>query len=1201
MTLRFSDAGPEFPRPLIDAMIDGDVVFLCGAGVSAPQLPGFQKLVEDTYRALDMDRDRSEDLSFKEGRYEEVLGALGRRLADSPAMEREVVRLLQIPDHPFLGNHETILRLSRDLNNRPMVVTTNFDNLFELALHSADPSQSVRNESVAGQALPAPGSLAFRGIIHLHGRLEDPTLELEKTPLVLTSADYGDAYMRSGWASRFLFDLVRCKTVVLLGYRAGDAPVRYFLNVLAADRARFADLKQVYAFDAVVSDVAEADARWTALAVEPLAYTATTDIATGAPDHRALWNDLAQLANVIERPKLSRRTMAEDILTKAYSDSSETEQKALIWLFRDRTDLRDILIAALTDPLWFKFMREHDLIPDIDLSWIIPAWIARDFESYDRLEVALRWQALLSPKFNEHLSNRLRDVKSVSPLWLRAWRLIADVDVRPDGFDLTEHQLIRTLRSDVVLDADLRGAVSHLAPLLELQSSRKLMASASRDEPPVRVADIVWPDMALRDSGELHELIEVLTSRADDADRLMDLATEALRSTIATSVDAGMIVETWDSNDQDVPSVEDHSQNDHHGGVIGLVRLLINLLPNVARQSREHARDLARDWARLPGSVGVRMWLHALRNPDAFSSTEAATGALALSIGDFWASRRELPLLLRDRMGDAAPELVSQLERRIITEGDEYFGRYDLEVGQVDWRDHARDSSVWLRLKMMCAAGALSPDGKAELDAIIGRRDTLNREAEDTDFFGSYSFGVRAVVGDPGPIEAAADEERLEVAQQVIQSRDFQLRDGWSAYCRSDPQGALSTLSGAGWEVANAELWNTFLSALSFAVAQEVPAQQTLRTKTFGHLWAADDDFLALLADRLVDLLSAGSRDGIADQWWDRLWSFIVKAPADAELEKDLLSTAVNRSAGRLTQTLLADIQSRRKANQATDDLVARLTQAATDNGWAGLLASAVMVRDIPFVIAVAPDVADPILVDRTSGDSDHAKALRRVLITYPSVTKSFSKTFAGQILQGSVDWTSDSHSDHVAAKLLLPALRIIRGQDSEDDWGTTVADAAATLRNGHPAIRLGAAMLLRQWSKTEEEDSAGLWRDGLGPLMSRIWPKASQFVSEAVAGHLVAIAIHAKEAFPEAFLALKPYLAPAGHRARGVYALEQSKIPETFPGETLELLWLTCGPRSNGQAYEMASLLDRIVKVRPQLETDRRLQWLELRAVLAR
>ena len=144
-----------------------------------------------------------------------------------------------MPEHPALDQHRTILRLSRDLDNRIAVVTTNFDTLLERAVHEVMPEEKLRDLSFAGQALPAPGSPSFSGIIHIHGRLADPTLQLEPTPLVLTSADYGDAYMRSGWASRFLFDLARCKAIVLVGYSANDAPVRYFLNVLEADRARF--------------------------------------------------------------------------------------------------------------------------------------------------------------------------------------------------------------------------------------------------------------------------------------------------------------------------------------------------------------------------------------------------------------------------------------------------------------------------------------------------------------------------------------------------------------------------------------------------------------------------------------------------------------------------------------------------------------------------------------------------------------------------------------------------------------------------------------------------------------------------------------------------------------------------------------------------------------------------------------------------
>ena len=166
--------------------------------------------------------------------------------------------------------------------------------------------KTARDISFAGQALPAPGSPAFSGIIHIHGRLADSSLGLEQTPLVLMSAEYGDAYMRSGWASRFLFDLARCKTIVLLGYSASDAPVRYCLNVLEADRVRFPDLKPVYAFSAYKSDPEEATRSWGTLAVRPLPYC-TINPDTGKHDHMPLWRDLERLAEIAERPRQFRQ------------------------------------------------------------------------------------------------------------------------------------------------------------------------------------------------------------------------------------------------------------------------------------------------------------------------------------------------------------------------------------------------------------------------------------------------------------------------------------------------------------------------------------------------------------------------------------------------------------------------------------------------------------------------------------------------------------------------------------------------------------------------------------------------------------------------------------------------------------------------------------------------------------------------------
>ncbi|WP_198161776.1 hypothetical protein [Sphingomonas sp. TDK1] len=91
MTFRSSKVGPKFPEQLVDALLTGDVVFLCGAGVSAPQLPGFSALVTRCFAGLNVDMSASEQLSFKENRFEETLGSLSRRIVNLADMTRAVV------------------------------------------------------------------------------------------------------------------------------------------------------------------------------------------------------------------------------------------------------------------------------------------------------------------------------------------------------------------------------------------------------------------------------------------------------------------------------------------------------------------------------------------------------------------------------------------------------------------------------------------------------------------------------------------------------------------------------------------------------------------------------------------------------------------------------------------------------------------------------------------------------------------------------------------------------------------------------------------------------------------------------------------------------------------------------------------------------------------------------------------------------
>lgn len=283
--------GPDIPQELLTAQEKGEVLFICGAGVSMTVgLPSFRGLVAAVYTALGenwrlhpAEREGMEPNGRLLGQYDRVLRSLERRLTVVGTTQasrlrermRNAVRANLLPpaDRDIdLAAHAALLELSRDAESNIRLVTTNFDTLFERAW----PRQGLA-PSFAGAAMPQPKTAGCAGVLHLHGRLADATLGLAETDLVLTSAEFGDAYLRSGWASRYVYDLVRAYTVVLVGYQADDPPMRYLLEVLEADRQRYADLRKVYAFTKIDDDEALTRALWEGKGVVPILHDVAAD------------------------------------------------------------------------------------------------------------------------------------------------------------------------------------------------------------------------------------------------------------------------------------------------------------------------------------------------------------------------------------------------------------------------------------------------------------------------------------------------------------------------------------------------------------------------------------------------------------------------------------------------------------------------------------------------------------------------------------------------------------------------------------------------------------------------------------------------------------------------------------------------------------------------------------------------------------
>ena len=107
--------------------------------------------------------------------------------------------------------------------DRVRLITTNFDPHFTTAAGAIYPGAAIPH--YVGPALP-PGS-RFAGIAHLHGALTNA-----QDRLVLTDADFAEAYMAEGWAARFLVRVFAHRAVLFVGYSVSDPIIQYLLRAL---------------------------------------------------------------------------------------------------------------------------------------------------------------------------------------------------------------------------------------------------------------------------------------------------------------------------------------------------------------------------------------------------------------------------------------------------------------------------------------------------------------------------------------------------------------------------------------------------------------------------------------------------------------------------------------------------------------------------------------------------------------------------------------------------------------------------------------------------------------------------------------------------------------------------------------------------------------------------------------------------------
>jgi NAD-dependent SIR2 family protein deacetylase len=333
--MRFVPDGPDIPNQLIKEWRAGEVLFLAGAGVSAPsKLPLFEGLALGVYellndplfKVLDDAKDfsqparrekvrdatnlsadaRVESDLFFERQYDRLFSALEKRI-DPDLLGRPKTRKVRKAVEDILSgkkhspSHTDLLQLSQAPNSSGdrskslscRIVTTNFDLLFEAAWRKQFGADAI---SFDARMAPRPGAHNFEGIIHLHGSLTDNPNQLGN--YVLSSRDFARVYLRSGVIGNYVYDLIRRYRVVLIGYSADDPPMRYLMDAIGEDASLFDDMRKPFAITdwSVAPDepAAEIDeAVWRAKEINPIFYKRGADKTPYLP----LWDSIHEWAN----------------------------------------------------------------------------------------------------------------------------------------------------------------------------------------------------------------------------------------------------------------------------------------------------------------------------------------------------------------------------------------------------------------------------------------------------------------------------------------------------------------------------------------------------------------------------------------------------------------------------------------------------------------------------------------------------------------------------------------------------------------------------------------------------------------------------------------------------------------------------------------------------------------------------------------
>ena len=467
--MQFFKNGPDIPERLLQAHEEGDVVFFCGAGISYPAgLPGFKELVEKLYGRLAVIRDEEQQAAIDAKQFDTAIALLEQKHAGGRKRVRETLRKILRPkstDPKATATHKALLTLSENREGQRRLITTNFDRLFQKVIWR----DRLRVPTFQAPLLPVPKT-GWNGLVYLHGLLAgDPDAD-NLNSLVVSSGDFGLAYLTERWAARFVTELFRNFTVCFVGYSIDDPVLRYMMDAFAADRRLREAQQEIFAFgDHSEEDQVSQTNKWKAKNVTPILYLKDLD-------HTNLHATLDAWANMYgDGVSGKEHIVVQSALNRPVTSTKQDNFVGrVLWALSDRSGLPA------------KRFAEMDPVPSLE--WLEP--LSENVFGRGRLAgFDVEPETAVDAKFRFSLTRR------PAPYTLAPWMALVDAEPRWSLWDNVmgrlAHWLIRHLNDpSLVLWLVEGGAQLHERFTREAANRIEQLAKLEREDKTTKLDSI---------------------------------------------------------------------------------------------------------------------------------------------------------------------------------------------------------------------------------------------------------------------------------------------------------------------------------------------------------------------------------------------------------------------------------------------------------------------------------------------------------------------------------------------------------------------------------------------------------------------------------------------------------------------------------------------------------------------------------------